>query len=407
MREKKVEKWDVVIIGGGPAGLTAGIYCGRARLKTIIIEKALIGGLATYTNEIENYPGFPEGSGGLDLMNLFKNQAKKFNVSIKLTDVKSVELSGAVKTVETFRTKYEAKVVIIASGGRPRITNAANEDKFLFDKGISFCATCDAAANTGKDILIIGSGDTAIEEGMFLTKFANKVYVSVIHDCGKMDCNEIAKGAAEANPKMEFLWNTVVDSFEGGEHLEKVMLKNLKTDEIIPVKVDTCFEFIGYLPNTEIFKDKIDLTKSGYVKANEKMETKIEGVFSIGDVNDKFLKQVATAVGDGAIAGYGSEKYISESEIFSNLICKADKPVALYFYNAIDEKSREILTIMEKIKAVHGSKVHITMVDVYKSKGMADRLDIDNFPCVAVLKNGKIDKVIYDNINEETILSAI
>lgn len=407
MREKKVEKWDVVIIGGGPAGLTAGIYCGRARLKTIIIEKALIGGLATYTNEIENYPGFPEGSGGLDLMNLFKNQAKKFNVSIKLTDVKSVELSGAVKTVETFRTKYEARVVIIASGGRPRITNAVNEDKFLFDKGISFCATCDAAANTGKDILIIGSGDTAIEEGMFLTKFANKVYVSVIHDCGKMDCNEIAKGAAEANPKMEFLWNTVVDSFEGGEHLEKVMLKNLKTDEIVPVKVDTCFEFIGYLPNTEIFNDQIDLTKSGYVKANEKMETNIEGVFSIGDVNDKFLKQVATAVGDGAIAGYGSEKYIAESEIFSNLIGKTDKPVVLYFYNAIDEKSRKVLAIMEKIKTAHGSKMHITMIDIYKSKGMADRLDINDFPCVAILKNGKIDKVIYDNIDEETILAAI
>ncbi|MCD4670565.1 MAG: FAD-dependent oxidoreductase [Actinomycetia bacterium] len=407
MREKKVEKWDVVIIGGGPAGLTAGIYCGRARLKTIIIEKALIGGLATYTNEIENYPGFPEGSGGLDLMNLFKSQAKKFNVSIKLTDVKSVELSGDIKTVETFRTKYEAKVVIIASGGRPRITNATNEDKFLFDKGISFCATCDAAANTGKDILIIGSGDTAIEEGMFLTKFANKVYVSVMHDCDKMDCNEIAKEAAQTNQKMEFLWNTVVDSFEGGEHLEKVMLKNLKTGELVPLEVDTCFEFIGYLPNTEIFKDKIDLTDRGYVRANEKMETNIEGVFSIGDVNDKYLKQVATAVGDGAIAGYGSEKYIAESEIFSNLICKTDKPVVLYFYNAIDEKSREVLTIMEKIKVSHGSKMHITMIDIYKSKGMASRLDIDDFPCVAILKNGKTDKVIYDNINEETILSAI
>jgi len=407
MREKKVEKWDVVIIGGGPAGLTAGIYCGRARLKTIIIEKALIGGLATYTNEIENYPGFPEGSGGLDLMNLFKNQAKKFNVSIKLTDVKSVKLSGAVKTVETFRTKYEAKVVIIASGGRPRITNAVNEDKYLFDKGISFCATCDAAANTGKDILIIGSGDTAIEEGMFLTKFANKVYVSVIHDCGKMDCNEIAKEAAVANPKMEFLWNTVVDSFEGGEHLEKAMLKNLKTDEIIPVKVETCFEFIGYLPNTEIFKDQINLTENGYIKANEKMETNIEGVFSIGDVNNKFLKQVATAVGDGAIAGYGAEKYIAESEIFSNLICKADKPVFLYFYNATDEKSRELLSMMEKIKTDNDFNIYITMIDIYKSRGMADRLNIDKFPCVAVLKNGKIDEVVYDDIDEEKVLSLI
>lgn len=278
---------------------------------------------------------------------------------------------------------------------------------FLFDKGISFCATCDAAANTGKDILIIGSGDTAIEEGMFLTKFANKVYVSVIHDCGKMDCNEIAKEAVETNPKMEFIWNTVADSFEDGEHLEKVMLKNLKTGELIPVKVDTCFEFIGYLPNTEILKGKITLTDNGYVKADEKMKTNIEGVFSVGDVNDKFLKQVATAVGDGAIAGYGAEKYIAESEVFNSLTSKEGKPVVLYFYNAIDEKSRELLTVMEKIKANHNSRLNITMVDIHKSRGIANRLDVKDFPSVAIIKNGKIEKVIVDNISEETILSAV
>ena len=159
---KKTEKYDVVIIGGGAAGLTAGIYCGRARLKTLLIEKALVGGLATYTSEIENYPGFPEGSSGLGLMDLFHEQAKKFGVKFKLTDVRSVDFSGETKVVETFRNRFEAKVVIVATGGKPRLTGAENEDKYLYDKGISFCATCDAAANTGKTVMVIGDRKSVV-----------------------------------------------------------------------------------------------------------------------------------------------------------------------------------------------------------------------------------------------------
>lgn len=212
--DKKVESYDVVVIGGGAAALTAAIYCGRARLNTLVIEKSLVGGLATYTNEIENYPGFPEGTTGLGLMDNFHKQAKKFGVKFKLTDVKSVDLEGEIKKVETFRNIFEAKVVIVASGGKPRLTGAKNEELFLYDKGISFCATCDAASNTDKTVLVVGSGDAAIEEGMFLTKFAKKVIVSVMHDTGKMDCNEIAKNEALQNSKMDFKWNTVVDSLK-------------------------------------------------------------------------------------------------------------------------------------------------------------------------------------------------
>lgn len=405
--DKKVEKYDVVIIGGGAAGLTAGIYCGRARLNTLLIEKALVGGLATYTNEIENYPGFPEGETGIGLMNLFQQQAKKFGVKFKLTDVKSVKLEGATKVVETFRTNYEAKVVIIASGGRPRITGAKGEESFLFDKGISFCATCDAAANTGKDVLVIGSGDAAIEEGMFLTKFANKVYVSVIHEEGKMDCNEIAREQALANPKMEFLWNTVVDEFKGNERLETIILKNVKTNEKVPVKIDTCFEFIGYLPNTEIYKGQINLTKNGYVISNERMETNISGVFAAGDVRDKFLKQVATAVGDGAIAGYATEKYIAESEAFNEQIMKSDMPGIVYIYNAIDPKGIECLPEIEKIEQDNKGKIRVNKIDIYKSTGIADRLGVKEFPCVVIIKDGKADKIIKENINEKEILSVI
>ncbi|MCF7927698.1 MAG: FAD-dependent oxidoreductase [Spirochaetales bacterium] len=391
MREKKVEQYDVVIIGGGAGGMTAGIYCGRAQLKTLLIEKSLVGGLATYTNEIMNYPGFPEGNTGLGLMELFQKQAKNFGVKFKLTDVKNVELDGEVKKVETFRNIFEAKTVIVASGGRPRTTGAENEEKYLFDKGISFCATCDAAANTDKTVMVIGSGDAAIEEGMFLSKFAKKVIVSVIHDEGKMDCNEISRDQALDNPKMEFVWNTVVDSFEGDEQLERVNLKNLKTGEIIPIDVDTCFEFIGYVPNTEIFKDKLSLSKQGYVITNEKMETGIAGVYACGDVREKELKQVATAVGDGAIAGVEAEKHISETELFKNQIMQKEKIGLIYVYSAIDAPSRELLPMLREIEEEYDGQVKVNVIDQYKGKSLCDRLACDVEPMtIFYTKEGEV-----------------
>ncbi|MEG0943042.1 MAG: FAD-dependent oxidoreductase [Angelakisella sp.] len=402
--DKKIEKVDVVIIGGGAAGLTSAIYCGRAKLNTVVIEKALVGGLATYTNEIENYPGFPEGATGLGLMELFHKQAKKFGVKFKLTDVRGVKLEGDTKVVETFRTNYECKAVIIASGGKPRLTGAPGEAEFLYDKGISFCATCDAAANTGKTVMVIGSGDAAIEEGMFLTKFASRVIVSVMHDEGKMDCNEIAKGEALNNPKMEFVWNTLPHEFRGdAEHLRSVALKNVKTNEILDIPVDTCFMFIGYLPNTEIFKDVVNMNRAGYVITNEKMETNIPGVYCAGDVRDKFLKQVATAVGDGAIAGYAVEKYIAESEVFENQIMDASITGIAYIWNAVDPASRALLPIVESFEEKYAGKVKVTKVDIYKSEGIANRLNVKTAPCIVAIKDGKLAGVLSENITEESI----
>lgn len=404
--DKKVESYDVVVIGGGAAALTAAIYCGRARLNTLVIEKSLVGGLATYTNEIENYPGFPEGTTGLGLMDNFHKQAKKFGVKFKLTDVKSVDLEGEIKKVETFRNIFEAKVVIVASGGKPRLTGAKNEELFLYDKGISFCATCDAASNTDKTVLVVGSGDAAIEEGMFLTKFAKKVIVSVMHDTGKMDCNEIAKNEALQNSKMDFKWNTVVDSFEGDERLTRVNLRNVKTNEIIPIDVDSCFLFIGYIPNTEIFKGILDMNKNGYMLTNEKMETNIEGVFAAGDVRDKFLKQVATAVGDGAIAGYAAEKYLAESETFHTQIMSKDLLGVVYIWNAVDEKCRKLLPIIDSFEAKYKDKVKVTKVDIYKSTGLANRLGVTTFPALVATRDGKISKIIKEIDNEQDVEAA-
>ncbi len=393
-REKKVEHYDVVIIGGGPAGLSAAIYTGRARLKTLLIEKSLIGGLATYTNEIANYPGFPDAPKGEAITNLMKEQAKNMGVDFKLTAVSSVDLTGEEKIVETFRNKYIASAVIIATGGRPRVTGAENEDKYLFDKGISFCATCDAASNTDKHVVVIGSGDAAIEEGMFLTKFARKVTVSVMHDEGIMDCNEIAKEAALANPKMAFVWNSVVKRFEGEDHLERVVLKNIKTEEEIPLDCDNCFEFIGYLPNTELFENQLTLTNRKYITVNEKKETELEGVFAIGDVTDKWLKQIATAVGDGAIAGTAVERYIAEKEIFDHKIMQKEKTGLIYVYNAIDAPSREFLSTIETLEKNHD--VVVNRIDTYKSNGLALKLKVDSIPAVVITKNGDISNKLYD-----------
>lgn len=405
-REKKIEHYDVIIIGAGAAGLTAAIYCSRARLNTLIIEKALVGGLATYTNEIWNYPGFPNSPKGEEITDLMKEQAKNMGAKFKLTEVQSVDLTGEEKVVETFRNKYLAKAVVLASGGRPRTTKAKNEENYLFDKGISFCATCDAASNTDKVVVVIGSGDAAIEEGMFLTKFAKKVIVSVMHDEGIMDCNEIAKEAALANPKMEFVWNTVTESFEGEDHLDTVVLRNLKTNELIPIKCDNCFEFIGYIPNTELIKGQVDLTPQGYIISNDRMETNLEGVFAAGDVRDKWLKQVATAVGDGAIAGYAAEKFIAETEVFEANVVKKDKNGSVFVYNAIDANQREVVPMIEELASKHGKDYNFCKIDVYKSDGIAKRLGRTSYPYVAIIKNGKVDHFI-DMINEENIMSAL
>lgn len=403
-REKKVEQYDVVIIGGGPSGLTAGIYCGRARLKTLILEQAVVGGLATNTSEIENYPGFPEGISGSGLMDLFHKQAKKFGVDFKLTNVKTIDFSGDVKIVETFRNRYESKTVIICNGSKPRVTGATNEEQFM-GKGIAFCATCDAAANQDKEVLVVGSGDCAIEEGIFLTKFASKVTVSIMHDEGIMDCNEIAKKAALANPKMKFLWNTVVDSYQGDEQVRTVIFKNLKTNELIPVDCHTCFLFIGFIPNTELYKDIIDMTGNGYIKTNENMETNVFGVYAAGDVRDRFLRQVATCVGDAATAGVMAEKYIADSEIYDEQIMKGNG--IAYVFNAVEAKHRELIPMLEDICKENPNYACCHKVDTYKSQGIAKRLCVAECPSVVIIKDGKPVKTLNGDLSREAIQACL
>lgn len=389
LKEKKKEYYDVVVIGGGPGGMTSALYTGRARLKTLLIEKSLIGGMATYTSEIENYPGFPEPKDGIELMKLFNRQFRRFGVDVKLTDVRSLSIDCDDKIVSTFRTDYYAKAVVIATGNKPRLTGAKNEEQFLNDKGISFCATCDAARNADKKVIIIGSGDAAIEEGMFLTKFASEVIISVIHDEGIMDANKVAQEKALLNPKIKFVWNTVVDSFEGGDMLKSVVLKNIKTGKLHPFEIDTCFLFIGYIPNTKIFNGLVDMNKQGYIITNELMETKVPGVYAVGDCRDKILRQVATAVGDGAIAGFMAEKYVEEVKYSKKMIFEAEGLIMAYIYNAAEELDREYLTQIERAAKDYEEKIQLRRIDIYKSDRIACRLGYTKSPSLMFIKNGK------------------
>lgn len=402
MREKKIERYDVVIIGGGPAGLSAAFYTGGLRLNTLLIEQSLIGGLAVNTNKIGNYLGFPEGITGKGLMDLFYQQAKKSNVKFKRTDVKKVILSKETKKVETFDHIYEAKVVVIATGGRPKTTRAKNEDSFL-GKGISFCTICDAAANTGKTVVVIGSGDAAIEEGLFLTKFAEKVVISIQHE---RDCSEIAKALVLENPKIECQWNTIVDYFEGDDQLRRIILINLKTGKVMPIDCQTCFEFLGYTPNTEIFNGIIHMTNKGYILTNEYMETNIPGVFAVGDVREKFLRQVVTCASDGAIAGVSAEKYISQNEAFKNKTMKDNKPSITYVYSSVEVNQRKLLEEIKKIELEYKGQYYFYKIDIYKSKSLIHKLGVKNCPAIIINKDG-VEKHIYKDISKEIILKAL
>ncbi|MFX0550054.1 NAD(P)/FAD-dependent oxidoreductase [Hathewaya histolytica] len=313
---KKHEYYDVIIIGAGSAGLTAAIYCGRARLNTLVIEQSLVGGLITSTQDLENYPGFPNGVGGEELMNLFYAQAKKYLAKFKLTDVKKVDFSHKEKLVETFRNVYHAKAVIIATGVKPKPIGCKGEAE-LIGKGVSFCSTCDANNCINKDVYVIGGGDSAVEEAMYLTKFGKKV--TLIHRRDKLRAAKSIQEKAFKCDGLSFIWDTVVKEIKGKDFVESMVTENLKTGEqtvINPREGDSnfiVFPYVGLDPVTSIFHDIID-SEHGFIKTNEKMETNVPGIFAAGDCRVKSLRQVVTAASDGAISAIEAEKYISSLE---------------------------------------------------------------------------------------------
>ena len=309
--------YDVVILGAGPAGLAAGLYAGRSCLKTLIIEKGQDGGQIAITDEIENYPGqIVEGESGPSLIARMSEQAKKFGAERVSDVIKSVELEGEVKKLVGAKGEYYGKTVILATGAFPRPIGCKNEGKFV-GKGISFCATCDANFFEDFEVFVVGGGDSAVEEAMYLTKFARKV--SIIHRRDELRAAKSIQEKAFKNPKMNFIWDTVVEEVDGDELLSKMVLKNVKTGELTTYEADEddglfgLFGFIGMIPNSGLFEGIIDMDR-GYIKTDDNMHTNIEGVYAAGDIRVKSLRQVVTAAADGAIAAMQAEKYLAEME---------------------------------------------------------------------------------------------
>lgn len=309
--------YDVIILGAGPAGLAAGLYAGRSMLSTLIIEKGQDGGQIAQTDEIENYPGqMLEGESGASLVARMAKQAKHFGAERVRDSIKEVTLEGSVKKVVGNKGEYLGKTIIIATGASPRPIGCKNESKFT-GAGISYCATCDGMFFRGLEVFVVGGGDAAVEEAIFLTKFARKV--TIIHRRDQLRAAKSIQEKAFANPKIAFLWDSVLEEVDGEYELNKLVVKNVKTGELTAIEADPAdgmfgvFGFIGLNPTSALFEGKLPL-EQGYIRTDEDMHTAIPGVYAAGDIRVKSLRQVVTAVADGAIAAMQAEKYLAEQE---------------------------------------------------------------------------------------------
>ncbi len=297
--------YDVIIIGGGPAGLTAGIYTKRAMLNTLLLEKIGVGGQIIVTDLVENFPGFLEISGG-DLARKFEEHALKFGLPMKgMVEVSGIEDKGATKIVKTHEGDFETKTVIIATGTTPKKLGAKGELNFI-GRGVSYCATCDGFFFRDKVVVVVGGGDSAITEAIFLTKMAKNVII--VHRRDKLRAEKINQEHAFANPKISFVWDSVVEEIAGDKVVEKVIMRNVKTDALSEIRTDGVFIYVGLIPNTAFADVKKD--ERGFIEVNDKMETSVKGIFAAGDCRITPLRQIATAVGDGAIAAVSAERYI-------------------------------------------------------------------------------------------------
>jgi len=308
--DKKKTKFDVVIIGAGPSGYTAGIYCSRAGYDTLILSGILPGGQLVNTTEVENYPGFENGIMGPDLMIDMRKQSQRMGTTIVDDEVVDVDFRRKPYKVLTASEEYEGRAIIIATGANPRKIGLEGEETFG-GKGVSYCATCDGPFFRNQEIVVIGGGDSAIEEASFLTKFATTVHL--VHRRAELRASKVMQERALNNEKIKFHWDSAVIDIKGDEKVRQAVLKNLKTNEEKTLDIGGLFVAIGHTPNTKIFKDQIDLDDEGYIVLKDKTHTNIEGVFAAGDVHDKNYRQAITAAAFGCMAAIDVDKYISES----------------------------------------------------------------------------------------------
>jgi len=308
---RSTDSYDVIILGSGPAGLTAAVYASRAELKTIVVAGKLWGGQLMLTTEVENFPGFAEGVLGPDLVDNMRRQAERFGAKVLFEDATEVDFSSKPFKVRVEDQTFEGRSVIIATGGSAKWLGLESETR-LRGRGVSTCATCDAALFKDKETVVVGGGDTAIEEALALAKFAHKVVV--VHRRSELRATKVLQARAFENDKISFLWDTAVQEILGKERVERVCLKNLKSGREFELATDAVFVAIGYKPNTDIFRGKIELDESGYVIVRNETETSIEGVFVAGDAKDHRYRQAVVAAGDGCKAAIDAGKYLEKED---------------------------------------------------------------------------------------------
>jgi len=300
--------YDLVIIGGGPAGLTAGLYAARAKLNAILIEKLVLGGQVIVTDWIDNYPGFPDGINGPDLIQKMTDQVKRFGLKIENSEVNSIDLSQPIKNITLNDRSITTHTIIIATGASPKKLGVPGEDIFS-GKGVSYCATCDAPFFQDRPVAAVGGGDTAVQESLFLTRFVKKVYL--IHRRAQLRATAIMQKRAMEDDKIELIWNSELTGIHGLSHVESITLQHVKTGDKQQLHVDGCFIWVGIIPNTQFLSNAVELDKTGFIMADLNMETSVPGVFAAGDVRNTPIRQIVTAVGDAAVAAFSAEHYIA------------------------------------------------------------------------------------------------
>ncbi len=298
---------DVIIIGAGPAGLTAALYTAREDFRPLVITGISAGGQLILTTDVENYPAFPDGVGGSELVDMMRKQAEKFGARFIGEDVAEVDLSSRPFKVKTATQSLEANSIIIATGASARWLGIPSEQKFI-GRGVSSCATCDAPFYKGKDVIVVGGGDTAMEDSLFLTKFVNSV--TIVHRRDQFRASNIMQERVKSNPKIKIVWNSVVYEITGDAKVSGVKLKNVNTNEVTEMQVGGVFVAVGYQPNTKFLNGKLELDKAGYLVAKDEVKTAIDGVFVAGDVADHIYRQAVTAAGSGAKAALEVRAYL-------------------------------------------------------------------------------------------------
>jgi thioredoxin reductase (NADPH) len=308
--EKKNQQYDVIIIGGGPAGLSAAIYASRDRMETLLIERALTGGLINEADHVDNYPGFPEGISGFELTDKMHDQALKYGLKELSAEVTAVEPKGKRSfLVKTADEEYLARAVIIAGGSDKQRMGVPGEKEFG-GRGVSYCATCDAAFYRDKIVAVVGGGNSALYEALHLAKFASKVYI--IHRRDQLRATAVVQERAKAEPKIEFILSSIVEAIEGKDFVEKVWLKNVATEQTSELKLDGIFIAIGINPNTGYLKELLELDTAGMIIVNDRMETSVPGIMAAGDIRHNSIRQTVAAAGDGAVAALSAKRWVEE-----------------------------------------------------------------------------------------------